>query len=212
MKTHSPKEILDCEIAFWKTILPDCEIVFDVGCRQDNIFYEMNPDLKEVHLFDPNKHEKLMVKIVDKPTVHFNHFALGNTTEEKTFYTDYGSFQENLWYAEFQTPDWQHKEVVKVGKLIDYVNEKDITHIDFLKIDAEGFELEIIKGCEEFIHNIDYIQFEDFHTFYNGETIKDIFEFFYKIGYRVYFVGGLPDNYVATKKTITTLKEIKKDE
>lgn len=212
MKTHSPKELLNGEIAFWRKVIPECEIVFDVGCRQDNIFYEINPSLKEIHLFDPNKHDKLMVKIVDKSTVHFNHFALGSKEEEKIFYEDYGSFIENLTYPEFQTPDWQHTQIVRIRKLIDYVNENKIKHIDFLKIDAEGHEMEIIKGCEDFIYNIDYIQFEEFpYGYYGGEMIEDIFKFFHNIGYKVYFIDGLPNNYVATKKDIPYLKEIKNE-
>ena len=126
---------------------------------------------------------------------------------------DYSDYLKELYWCMIKgSNDGEGLKIVKIIKLGDYVNEKNIKHIDYLKLDVEGHELEIIKGCEDFIHNIKYIQFEDFHTFYNGEKVRDIFNYFFDRSFKVYFIGGLPDNYVATKETITTLKEIKKDE
>ena len=70
--------IFECEIEWYKEILPDLEIVFDVGCRNDNVFYELNPAL-EIHLFDPSK-----VNTDFKCT--FNPIALSNYIGESEFY------------------------------------------------------------------------------------------------------------------------------
>lgn len=199
-------EILSSELNLWRLIVPKCENVFDVGCGNDNDFYEINPRLKEIHLFDPNVSDVLLSKIKDKNNIFFNNFALGNSNDEKQFYYNYKSFKENITYTPFK--HLQQKKTVTIKKLSDYVREKNITHIDYLKIDAEGFEMEIIKGCDDFINNIKYVQFEDFHIFYNNETVIDIFNFFKEKGWNIYFIGGVPDNYVATKETLTTLKEV----
>ncbi len=49
---------------------------------------------------------------------------------------------------------------IQVSKLIDYLNHKNLKEIDFLKIDTEGSELEILKGVEDKIKDIQIIYFE----------------------------------------------------
>ena len=53
-------------------------------------------------------------------------------------------------------------ESVRLIRLDDYAAENDIDHIDFLKIDAEGHDLAVIKGAANLIQRgaIDLIQFE----------------------------------------------------
>ncbi len=191
------------EIKYWKEIIPDCKIVFDVGCGNDNIFHEINPGLEQIHLFDPNESEIVLEDIKDKKNVFYNTFALGSMNEEKDFYYRCSTFmyrpEEKKFKNRFQT-----KRVV-IKKLCDYVAEKNINHIDFLKIDCEGHDFEVIKGCERFIDNIKYIQFENFVKFYDNKTLDDIFA--YLKGWNFYFVGGIPENYLATKEILTILPQ-----
>ena len=46
----------------------------------------------------------------------------------------------------------------------------NINHIDFLKIDTEGYELNVLKVFEEYISYIDIIQFEYGGTFLDNNT------------------------------------------
>jgi FkbM family methyltransferase len=49
---------------------------------------------------------------------------------------------------------------IKVSKLKDYIEKNDLKKIDFMKIDTEGYELEILLGLENKIQLIDIIMFE----------------------------------------------------
>jgi len=49
---------------------------------------------------------------------------------------------------------------VKQIKLTSFLEEKKIDHIDVLKIDTEGYELEVLKGLGDKIQIIDTIYFE----------------------------------------------------
>ena len=49
---------------------------------------------------------------------------------------------------------------IKVSKLKDYIEKNDLQKIDFMKIDTEGYELEILLGLENKIQLIDIIMFE----------------------------------------------------
>jgi len=54
--------------------------------------------------------------------------------------------------------------------LNDYIKRHAIPKIDFIKIDTEGWELNVIKGLEDQLHKTSLIMFE--HT-YNNMIVKD---------------------------------------
>lgn len=65
---------------------------------------------------------------------------------------------------------------VKTGK--DYVTDKNIQHIDFLKIDTEGNELKVLKGFDTFLNNVNIIQFEYGGTFKDSNIkLKDVIDY-----------------------------------
>ena len=48
-------------------------------------------------------------------------------------------------------------KTIKISKLDDYIDEKKIDKIKLLKVEAEGFEPEILKGCERNINKCSFI-------------------------------------------------------
>ena len=52
------------------------------------------------------------------------------------------------------------KNTVNQIKLSDFIKEKSIQYIDILKIDTEGYELEVLKGMENQIKLVGFIYFE----------------------------------------------------
>jgi FkbM family methyltransferase len=54
------------------------------------------------------------------------------------------------------------REMINVMPLDDFAIEHQITKIDFLKIDTEGFDLEVLNGADRMIRsgNVDFIQVE----------------------------------------------------
>lgn len=175
------------EIELYKRLLPNIKVVFDVGCRDDNIFLEINPNI-EVHLFDPNSKME-----------NANKFALGNEEVERDFYYSYGSFLKREEEPKFKG---LHSNIhrVKITTLKKYCNDREITKIDLLKIDTEGYDFEVILGAGDLIKNIDFIQFEEFGIYYNNRTSSEIFDYLNKFGFEISNIGGKPMNYLATKK------------
>ena len=55
---------------------------------------------------------------------------------------------------------------ISITTLEKYCNEKKIEKIDFLKIDTEGYELEVLKGLKKKISSVNLILFE--HHFDKG--------------------------------------------
>lgn len=197
------KTDLTKEIEFYKTIIKDLKVVIDVGCRDDNVFYELNNDL-EVHLFDPNE-VGIGLEVEGLNKVHFNNYALGSEQGIAEFHYRYGSILHRTEEPKFN--GMHDSRFVRLDTLENYCKEMAITNIDFLKIDTEGFDFEVIKGCGKYLDKIKYIQFEEWLEGYaKGHTVSDVFRFFK--GYNIYKINTKPVNYVATKETIDSLEKV----
>ena len=74
---------------------------------------------------------------------------------------------------------------VNIKKIKNFMEHNLIKFIDILKIDTEGYELNIIKGAEDQIKNINYIYFE--HHFDDmlkkGYTLSEIHNYLVKNGF-----------------------------
>lgn len=90
---------------------------------------------------------------------------------------------------------------VDVVTLSDFCKEKDIHIIDFLKVDVEGFEIEVLKGAKELFKNkqIKLIAFEisEVPLISLNKTEKEIFDFFDSVNYKICYLDGTEFN---TKK------------
>jgi len=74
-----------------------------------------------------------------------------------------------LWVNSFlyfpeEFPEGRHKDVelAEMRTLVSFCQEQGIGEIDFLKIDTEGYDLEVLKGAEQMLdsHQISFIQVE----------------------------------------------------
>ncbi len=62
-------------------------------------------------------------------------------------------------------------KTIKVSRLDDFIDEKKIDKIKLLKIEAEGFEPEILKGCEKNINKFSYIAIDGGNE--RGENLEE---------------------------------------
>ena len=83
---------------------------------------------------------------------------------------------------------------IKISKLKDYIEKNNIKKIDFMKIDTEGYEFEILLGLENKIQLVDIIMFE--HHYDNmikkGYTFEDINELLIKNHFNKIYKSKMP--------------------
>ena len=83
---------------------------------------------------------------------------------------------------------------VDVVTLYDFCKEKDINIIDFLKVDVEGFEIEVFRGAKELFDKkqIKLIAFEisEVPLISLNKTEKEIFDFFDLVNYKICYLNG----------------------
>jgi FkbM family methyltransferase len=174
------------EYKFFMDIKDNINCIFDVGCRSDTDFINF---IGEVHYFDPVEsfvEELKKQKNINKKS-YFNNFGLGNENKELYYYPRYQSFYDRINSCTFS--DDSNKILLHIKKGKDYVIDNDIQSIDFLKIDTEGYELEVLQGFEDYLQNVKLIQFEYGGTFLdNNKKLIDVINYleekgFYKFSY-----------------------------
>lgn len=98
-------------------------------------------------------------------------------------------------------------------KLDDYCESKNIKNIEYLKIDTDGYDIDILKGAKKMIQKTKYIQVEHdiFHLFHkiNLDELYELLEGFdiYKItAFGLEKVDKIKENYIYSNYLFTKSK------
>lgn len=169
------------EYTFFMSIKDNIDVIFDVGCRSDSEYTEFKGI---VHYFDPvnNFIEILKKKQNINRNSFFNNFGLGNENKELYYYPKYESFYDRI--NSCKQSDDDNKILLSIKKGKDYVLNNNIQTIDFLKIDTEGYELNVLQGFDDFLQNVKIIQFEYGGTFLdNNLRLIDVIQYLEKNGF-----------------------------
>ena len=174
-------------------------VVFDVGANVGQFAESLiaHQPLAELHVFEPipEAMAKLRQSLEALGGIHFNQLALGRSNERRDFvvrrFDEASSFlglgerlREGVYGLDFGA---DRTIAVEVRRLSDYVREHDVTTIDLLKLDVQGFELEVLRGAEEVLPRIEWIYAEaQFQELYEGgPTFADLFAFLHARGFEL---------------------------
>jgi len=145
----------DLTLLFQRIIRKD-DILFDLGANIGWYTTLFGRDGGQCHAFEPNPQvfSRLIynceINEIRKNKLYLNNLAVGDKESVVSFY----SFR-NLHHGLSSLSDFgrDDKIEIKVEKttLTEYVFKKDIKHIDIIKVDVEGAELEVLKGSQELL-------------------------------------------------------------
>jgi len=169
------------EFLFYNNIKSKINIIFDVGCRTDSLFVDF---IGEVHYFDPvPEFIKQISTIQNKNKLsYYNNFGLGNENVDKFYYPKYQSFYNRT--ISCNVNDESNKITLNIKKAKDYILQQNIKSIDFVKIDTEGYELNVLMGFEELLNSVKIIQFEYGGTYLDsGTKLIDIVSYLRTYGF-----------------------------
>lgn len=144
-------------------------VLFDVGANVGEwtrAAKTVSPDAT-IHAFEPSQVHRTHFtgNTKDLGDVHLSACALSAEAGSATLYKD----AEVTGLASLTQRDLSHlgvemdrTETVALRTLDDYCAEAGVTHIDFLKIDVEGHELDVLIGAQGMLGsgNIGAVQFE----------------------------------------------------
>ena len=100
----------------------------------------------------------------------------GNTTLHVSAADDSSSLLRISSMQEHQFPGTQEirTEIIKVGRLSDYVKPEQVLPPAMLKLDVQGYELEALRGCEDLLGRFSYVYVEcSFVELYIGQALVD---------------------------------------
>jgi FkbM family methyltransferase len=188
------------ELWLLRKVLPHKNIVFDVGAHTGEWSSQallVNPHI-DLHCFEPSQRSFNRLKTQGfGRNVIFNNFGLGASNCRKTLYLFEDLGEGNSLYLRrglesrdgFKPQDMT--EQVEIRTLDSYCMERKIAEIDFLKIDVEGNELEVIEGGKDVFERerVKVAQFEYGGTYIDsGILLRDFFDFFDGMNYRFYLL------------------------
>jgi FkbM family methyltransferase len=167
---------------FYQHIKNNIQVIFDVGCRYDSHFTTFNGS---VHYFEPVSEflNRLQSQPNNNTPAYFNAFGLGHENAQLDYYPKYQSFYDRV--TSCKKSDKSNKQVLSIRKAKDYILEHNIESIDFLKIDTEGFEFNVLKGFEEQLSKVKIIQFEYGGTFLDNKVkLIEVIQYLESFGFQ----------------------------
>ncbi|SDB37039.1 FkbM family methyltransferase [Bauldia litoralis] len=142
---------------------------------------------------DPANRSKLLEAYGSSSNIILSEEAVSDSTgEEVPFFAS----EESTGISGLSAFRDTHHEVarVKTVTLDDVAARHQLSHVDFLKIDVEGFEMAVLRGLDfgKLAPDIVLAEFEDGKTKDHGYTVVDLCAFFGERGYVVYISEWYP--------------------
>jgi FkbM family methyltransferase len=204
-------------------IKKDNPTVFDIGANMGDTLVEFKEwwPKSKVHCFEPQEEcwESLenKIKVFGFNDVFINKFAVGDKQVKRAvFYShDITSGQSGLHKINSDSIDsidqnnltseddavkyknrLNHKRTVEIKKLINYMNDESIDHVDMIKIDTQGHEPEVLKGLVDKISKVDVVITElMFYDFYERSlSFSDIEKYLLPANIRLFDISHISKN------------------
>jgi FkbM family methyltransferase len=177
---HSLKEIFIEEI--YKVGLPSKPLIIDCGANigLSIIYFKENHKDAEILAFEPDEANFNLLK------KNIQSFGLQDVSIKKEAVwikeTELNFSNEGTMASKIEHVTYGNARKVKAIRLKDQLNKK----IDFLKIDIEGAEFEVLKDIKDNLHYVQNMFFEYHGNFEQNKELLEIFEIITKAGFSYY--------------------------
>jgi len=196
---------IEPELFILKDIIKDNDICFDIGSYNGEYVNELCKYTKSenIYAFEPIKHNYKIIKSLF-PKCKIYNIALSEENQisninvpiinNKLVYTR-SKLNESI--IEKDQQDLMQQKV-KCRKLDSFVHENNIAKIDFIKIDVEGAEFNVLKGSfktlEKFMPKI-IIEIENRH--HTNNVFDQIIKFIENLNYEIKFFDLKSDKFIS---------------
>ena len=205
-------------INFIKKKIVTLDYIIDVGAHSGesiNLFLKyFNP--KKIYSFEasPENFDKLKLyvdklSVQNKTKIKIENVALGKNERIEMFNQTYESssstfntininseyFSKKKFFLGLkESSEYIKKIKVKITTLDNYFKKNKLQKIDLLKIDTEGFELEVLTGVKNNISKVSFILFEHHYDdmIKKSYRFKDIHNFLIQNDFKLIFKAKMP--------------------
>lgn len=189
------------------------DIVFDVGANfgwYSCHLAQLVGETGKVHIFEPtNVIEDLKRNLSLNNYLkrcELNEAALGEKYRSEILYiphklgTAFASLREHSDYGASDEIN------VSVVRLDDYVSSMKIEKVDFIKIDAEGAEYQVLKGARNVLKNyspVIMMELQDIHTKYFNYSPEEVINYIKDLDYHLYEIN---DKEIGSVEKVTSFR------
>jgi FkbM family methyltransferase len=161
-------------------------VVFDIGANVGNYSEELlkSSQVGAIYCFEPSLQaaNSLTLRFQKNPKVHILNVALGQNEHNANLFSDTdasGLASLTKRRIEHFGIEFSLSQEVKVRTLKNVIDELDVIP-DFIKIDVEGHELDVLVGAGEMLKHIKLVQFEFGGANIDTRTYFQDFWYFFK--------------------------------
>ena len=146
-------------------------IFFDVGANRGDYSQELRAEFPqaEIFAFEPNPHTfTTLTSNLESPKDHCYCLGLADKVGCQTIYTyeneidsQHASIYKEIFLDLHHANNLVNTDI-QLTTIDEFCRKNDVKRIDFLKIDVEGYELDVLKGAKQMLeeNRIRIIQFE----------------------------------------------------
>jgi FkbM family methyltransferase len=183
----------DCYLDIHKSLgQSGVKVVFDVGANvgQSTITYLEQFPQAQIYSFEPvvGTYRKLVETTKQHKRVHPYNLGMGREPGETTINVNPVSLVSSIVLRR----DEDHPETIKLESIPSFAHKNQIESIDFLKIDTEGYELEVLAGATPLLQaqKIHFVLCEckPVISDHNFIRFSDLTDFMSKFGYKLFGV------------------------
>jgi len=176
------------------------KVIYDVGANIGTWTLLAKSFFKDaaIHAFEPlNDHIEKFKTLTGKlthTTVH--QLCLGN--EDTTTVINVSSFSDSSSLLDATPLEYEQygiskarEETVSVKKAADLIEQNILPVPDIIKLDVQGFELEVLKGMDQYLSQVSYLIVEvSFKEYYHGQPLfLDIANYVAGFNFNIYAFG-----------------------
>jgi FkbM family methyltransferase len=194
---NDPDPSRNGEYRVLRGVMPESRVVFDVGAHVGHwceVVLAINPAL-EVHAFEPARDSFAALAAKRLAQVKISNIGLGAATGTRELFSFGADTQLRSLYRREGLEDDYKLETPVAGERIglitldDYCAAHGVERIDYLKIDTEGHDLQVLRGARAMLDRraIRIVQFEYGQAnIESRDLLKDFFAFFRDYGFNLH--------------------------
>ena len=162
----------------------ETDLVIDCGANYGDLWLFLKGKIRPENYitFEPGKQEHQSITKNAVKGQHFNQ-ALGNKNGMQKFFIQHKHADSSL----IEPPEYEKAEECEVVRLDSFTAQHRIKRIKLLKLEAEGFEPEILDGATETLQTIDYVSLDGGYErgVEQAETLSACANHLFTLGFRV---------------------------